>query len=123
MIVDKPSILIVREPLDAALLKQYAKAWFGDMVKIVADIGRGVLALGGELHSDGEHLLLQDGSMQSDLWGANVYIFRDRENRLEFTALINIRPSQGNRSMVVQDEKLRERIRLIVDRLLPEVVP
>ncbi|MBI4587142.1 MAG: hypothetical protein HY717_24280 [Planctomycetes bacterium] len=116
-------MLVVRDPVDAALLKEYAKAWFGDMVKIVVDVKRGILALGGELHADGEEPLLRDGSKQSDLWGANVYIFREEADRLEYTALINIRPGQGNRSMVVQDQQVRSRMKQIVDRVLPVVAP
>jgi hypothetical protein len=114
----RPPILIVREPIPGARVEEYAHAWFGDMVKIVADVERRVLSLGGELHADGESLLLADGSRQEQLWGANVYPFRPAARRLEFTALINIRPSQSNRTMEVQDPALCEAIRAIVDRLL-----
>ncbi len=120
----RPPILIVREPLPRSKVEEYAHAWFGDMVKIVTDVGRRALTLGGELHADGEQLLLSDGSRQEDLWGANVFPFRPTTSRLEFTALINIRPSQSNRTMEVQNPTLRETIRSIVEALLPTgVVP
>ena len=50
------------------MLKEYE-----NMVKIVVDIRRRVLAGGGEMHSDCESVLLEDGSEQDDLWGANWY--------------------------------------------------
>lgn len=43
---------------------------FGDMVKVVVDLERGVLSLGGEPQADGEGLLLLDGSRQAERWGA-----------------------------------------------------
>lgn len=52
----------------AEMLKEYES-----MIKIVIDIRRHVLAGGGEMHSDCESLLLEDGSEQDDLWGANWY--------------------------------------------------
>jgi Protein of unknown function (DUF5674) len=113
-----PEILIVREPIPAETVEAYARAWFGDMVKIVIDVERELLALGGELHADGEELLLAEGSLQKDIWGANVYPFRDPADRLEHTALINIRPAHGNRSMEVESPVLRGKIAAIADRLL-----
>jgi hypothetical protein len=115
----RPPILIVREPVPRSRVEEYAHAWFGDMVKIVADTERNILSLGGELHADGEKLLLADGSCQDDLWGANVFPFRPTASRLEFTALINIRPRLSNRTMEVQSPTLREAIRAIVELLLP----
>jgi hypothetical protein len=120
---EKPPILIVAAPVEEKVVEQYARAWFGDMVKIVVDVKRGILALGGELHADGEQLLLDDGSRQAAIWGANVYPFRDPAARIEYTALINIRAGQGNRSMEVQDAAIRGHMEEIVNRLLPPGVP
>lgn len=49
------------------MLQEYDK-----MIKIVVDIRRRVLSGGGEMHSDCESILLEDGSEQDDLWGALV---------------------------------------------------
>jgi len=54
-------------------LEAIAKAQFGDLVKAVVDVERGVMAIGGELHSDEEALLLEDGSEQRRLWDINLY--------------------------------------------------
>ncbi len=65
---------------------------FGDMVKYVVDVERGVVAIGGELHADAEQVLLEQGSRQADLWGANYYPGRrGPESCIEFTSLINIK--------------------------------
>ena len=83
---------------------------FGDMIKYVVDVERGVVAIGGELHADAEQVLLERGSRQADLWGANYYPGRGREGCIEFTSLINISPARGNRGMEVEDQAVRERI-------------
>ena len=91
---------------------------FGDMVKLVVDVRRRVVAIGGELHADAEALLLEQGSRQADLWGANYYPGLGPSQSVEFTALINIRPAQGNRSMEIQDPGMREAVRSIVQALV-----
>ena len=113
-----PDILVVRERIAAADLAALVERFFGDMVKYVVDLRREVGAVGGELHADAEHLLLEDGSRQEDLWGANYYPGRGPEACIEFTSLINIRPSQGNRSMEIEDAEIRDRIRELSYRLL-----
>lgn len=97
-----------------------AQARFGDMVKAVVDVSRGVMAVSGELHSDEEALLLEDGSRQSDLWGINLYPDESGQDWIEFDSMINVRPSQGNRSRGVDDESTRAAIRRVVEKLVAE---
>ena len=113
-----PDIVVVRERIAAADLAALVERFFGDMVKYVVDVRREVGAIGGELHADAEQVLLEDGSRQEDLWGANYYPGRGAEACIEFTSLINIRPSQGNRSMEVEDAGIRDRVRELSYRLL-----
>ena len=84
-------------------------------IKLAVDIEREVLAGGGEYHADCEELLLEEGSRQENIWGADWY---PEPQRVEFGALINIRPQQGNRGMEIEDPKVREKIEVIVRRLL-----
>jgi hypothetical protein len=88
------------------------------MVKAVVDVERGIMALGGELNSDDEALLLDDGSFQSNLWGINLYPSADEADWIEYDSMINVRPSQGNRARGVEDAALRARIRRIVNELV-----
>ena len=92
------------------MLQEYDK-----MIKIVVDIRRRVLSGGGEMHSDCESVLLEDGSEQDDLWGANWY---PAEQRIEFESLINIRPRQGNRNILIQDETIRRQVEAITREVL-----
>ncbi len=87
------------------------------LIKLAVDIRRGILAGGGELHADCESVLLQDGSRQEDVWGADWY---PTSQEVAYEALINIRPRQNNRSMEISDPAIRERIRQIATQLLGE---
>ena len=109
---------IVRDRISLADLEAMAKAQFVDLVKAVVDVERGVMAIGGELHSDEEALLLEDGSNQRHLWGINLYPAIGDESWIEFDSMINIRPSQGNRSRNVDDAETRKAIVAIVGRLV-----
>jgi hypothetical protein len=78
------------------------------------------MALSGELHSDEEALLLEDGSRLTDLWGVNLYPRESGPDWIEFDSMINVRPSQHNRSRDVEDEDTRAAIRRVVDALVTE---
>ena len=99
-------------------LKRMAIDGFGNMVKAVVDVEREVMAVDGELHADEEALLLQNGSRQSNLWGINIYPDLGMPDRIEFDSMINIRPSQGNRSRGVDDPEIREKIIQIIQKLI-----
>jgi len=113
-----PNILILDRQIEPQELARLAEAHFHDMVKLVVDVRRRVVGVGGELHADAEKLLLEAGSRQEDLWGANYYPGRGKEGCLEYTALINIRPGEGNRSMEIEDETLRAAVREITFELV-----
>jgi len=55
-------IELVRTPTTRNALAALAAAGFGELLKAVIDVERGVMAIGGELHSDEEAALLDDGS-------------------------------------------------------------
>jgi len=119
----EPGILIVDRRIDRSELVRLVHLFFGDMVKYVVDLERRVAAVGGELHADAEQLLLESGSRQSDLWGANYYPGKGPDACIEYTALINIRPAQGNRGMLIQDPGIREQLREITFALIGEGEP
>jgi hypothetical protein len=111
-------IITKDSPISTQQLDAHLNNPFTDMVKFVVDLKQEEIALGGELHADAEAELLLRGSYQEDLWGANIYPKRDRSTWIEYTSLINIRPSQNNFGMLVQSKQLQEGIRLLVDRLI-----
>jgi hypothetical protein len=95
-------------------LKKMAADMFGDMVKAVVDIDRELMAVDAELHADLESRLLEDGSQQKHLWGINLYPEVSGDECVEFDSMINVRPSQGNRSRGVENEAIRKKIIQIV---------
>jgi len=87
-------------------------------IKLAVDIQREILAGGGILHSDCEAELLEDGSRQEDIWGAD---WVPESQEVHFEALINIRPKQNNLSMEITDPNIRSKVESVVRNLLEGV--
>ncbi len=87
-----------------------------EMVKAVADIDKGILAINAELHSDLEHLLLEKGSAQKSLYGFNIYY----DGEIEYDSMIN--PPRNREAGFprvgrdVADPVAREKIKELVER-------
>ena len=113
-------IVLIEQPITLAELKKIAEKTFGDMVKAVVDIEGKAMAVGGELHADEEAFLLERGSQQLNLWGINIYVDKPTQEWIEFDSMINIRPSQGNRSRFIEDENIRKIILDIANNLIKE---
>ena len=111
-------IKIIKEKISQDEIKKIAEESFGDMFKIVVDIEKEIIAVGGELHADAMEKLLEDGSEGKNLWGANFYPFDNPEKRIKYSALINIRPEQNNRKMEIENKEIRDKIKQIVENLL-----
>ena len=101
-------------------LKQMAADLFGNLVKAVVDVEREIIAVDAELHADLEALLLENGSKQQNLWGINFYPEMLGDDFVEFDSMINMRPSQGNRSRGVDDETIRQKILDVVAKRIQE---
>src|SRR5712691_9464658 len=99
-------------------MRTLAERRFGDMIKGVVDLERGILLLDADLHADQEASLLADGSQQSDLWGINLYPDLAGEDWLEFDSMINLRPSFGNRSRGVDDPVTRTALAGLIARVV-----
>jgi len=99
-------------------LKTIAKKSFGNLVKAVIDIKKEIMVIDAELHADQEALLLQNGSLQQDLWGINLYPFLKENDFIEFDSMINLRPNQGNLSRGIDNPKIQKRIIKIVNKLV-----
>lgn len=90
----------------------------GTYIKLAVDIERGVLAGGGVYHADCESILLEDGSEQQNIWGAD---WNPETQEVAYEALINIRPRQNNRSMVIADQKIKEQVAQIAHKILGDI--
>jgi hypothetical protein len=84
-------------------------------IKLAVDVRRGILAGGGVLHADCEAALLEDGSRQDDVWGAD---WNPAAQQVTFESLINIRPRQDNASLEILEPTLRARVAEITRDLL-----
>ena len=113
-------MIILNNPISRAELKTYAANTFGDMIKCVADVDKGLLAIDADLHADLERLLLENGSQQTSLWGFNLYPDEVGDDFIEYDSLINIRSWKGNPSRAVLDQDVREKIASIVNKYIME---
>jgi hypothetical protein len=84
-------------------------------IKLAVDLERGILAGGGVMHADCESALLEDGSTQENIWGAD---WNPASQQVTFESLINIRPRQDNPSMEILDPERRARVTQIARQLL-----
>ena len=110
---------IVRDQITLAELTELAADQFGDLVKAVVDIDRGIMSVGADMHADEEKELLLDGSRQEVLWGINLYPAEfGTPAWLEYDSMINLRPRLGNRTRFVEDPTIRARVAAVVDRLV-----
>jgi hypothetical protein len=107
-LMSKPEIFT--EPIPKETIKRLAAEGFGDMIKFVVDLERKTICAGGGLHADAEAILLENGSSQSDLWGANFYPDLTGAERWVYRSMINIRPSDGNTSQLIQSPVIKERV-------------
>jgi hypothetical protein len=110
-------IHIIRQRAEPEQMRRMLEA-LGIYIKLAVDVERRILAGGGELHADCELVLLDDGSQQRYVWGADWYPL---SQTVGYESLINIRPNANNRSMTIQDFGLRDDIRQIVQSLLGDV--
>ena len=112
-------MLIVKQPIHLSELSVLEPEMFfneDEMIKAVADIDQGVLALNVPLYSDLEELLLENGSSQSSLYGFNIYF--DKE--IEYDSMIN--PPRNREAgyprigRYVADPEARRKIQELVEK-------
>ncbi len=110
---------IVRTKISLDELRKMSEKMYGGLVKAVVDIDQNIMVVDAELHADQEALLLDEGSKQEHVWGINIYPDNfGKDDFIEFDSMINLRPSQGNRTRSVEDKKIQEIIKKIVRKLI-----
>jgi hypothetical protein len=98
---------------------QFQKACeeFGDYIKFNLDLESNSFTIGGQLHADGEKLLLDNGSQQENIWGGGYDLLI---KQFDCNSLINTRP--GNPSQEILDPQLRERFFKLCQKILPNKI-
>lgn len=109
---------VINTKITKSELAEKHLSYFKTLIKAVVDIEKEIIALDAELHSDLEAYLLENGSRQDALWGINFYPLKDKDNFIEYTSLINIRPHQDNNSMEISSSFVIEKIQKIVEKLI-----
>ena len=112
------NIKMIAHPISRSEALEIGQEFYAEMVKGVVDVEREIIALGGEYHMDANIILIREGHVQNDIWGFNIYPGRAGEDWIEYTSLINIRPGANNRTMTVEDEKIRTKIKKIIEKLI-----
>ena len=108
-------ILIIRQRATKEEIKKMSEDFDGLYIKVVVDIEQGILAGGGERHVDAEQILLADGSKQEYLWGGGI---DPTSGQIDYNSMINVRPSQNNRSRDILSDAIRKEFDTIIKKLL-----
>lgn len=112
MIITKP------DPFTTAEIRKL-KEVFDVYIKTVIDVEKKVCSAGMDRHFEGEKILLEQGSKQSDIWGGGV----DLETKaIDFNSFINIRPNDHNTSNEIQDADTRKAYEDLTKFFLKEVL-
>jgi hypothetical protein len=106
-------IHILQEPATPSQINEMLQA-NRFYIKTVVDIRHQILAGGGEMHSDCETILLENGSQQQDIWGAS---WNPISQEIFYESMVNLRPRQ-NRAMEILDPAIREQVKQIIHKLL-----
>jgi hypothetical protein len=110
-------IHIIRERAAPAQIQEMLQM-LETYIKLAVDIDREILAGGGAMHADCEAVLLENGSQQQFIWGAD---WDPGTQQVTFESLINIRPRQNNPSMEILDSEIREKVTGVVLKRLGKV--
>ncbi len=112
-------VVDINNKISVEELKLMAAKMFGDMVKAVVDIEKGIMVVDAGMHADEEYELLENGSEQENLWGINFHPDQAGTDRfVVFDSMINLRPGQGNRSRGVDNPEIQKKIKAIVAKLV-----
>ncbi len=111
---------IVKDTIEVAELQEICKnGIFVEVVKAVIDIEKGIMAIDAEMHADlADSLAEQEHSRHENLWGVNLYPAQVGDAFIVFTSFINIKPGFGNKSMGIDDPKVKEKVITIINTLV-----
>lgn len=100
-------ILTQAHPFTSEQIEQLREQ-FEVYIKTVMDIERKICSAGMDRHFEGEQILLEQGSKQSDIWGGGI----DLETvEIDFNSFVNIRPNDNNTSNDIQSDTIRSAYR------------
>ena|SRR3989344_5536580 len=95
------------------------KEAFDVYVKTVIDIKKKICSAGMDRHFEGEKILLEQGSKQSDIWGGGIDL---KTKIIDYNSFINIRPAQKNPSNEILDPEIRKLYKDLTTYFFKEVL-
>lgn len=106
-------IILTKKATEAQIKKMCYE--FGNYIKVVVDIKKGILAGGAAMHYDEEQTLLEYGCKQENLWGGGLDF---ATGAIDYNSMINIRPNQNNSSRDILSQEHRDKFKSIAEELL-----
>lgn len=92
---------------------------FDTYIKTVIDMEKEVCCSGMDRHFEGEKILIDRDSKQSNIWGGGI----DLETKtIDFNSFINIRPNDNNNSNEIQDSKIRAKYEELTKYFFQEIL-
>jgi hypothetical protein len=111
-------IITTSEPYSQEQIEQL-KEQFEVYIKTVIDIDNKICCAGMDRHFEGEQILLQKGSQQSNVWGGGI----DLETKeIDYNSFINIRPRDSNTKNEIQDEQIKKIYKELTEYFFRELI-
>jgi len=92
---------------------------FDIYIKTVIDVKKEVCSSGCDRRFESEKILLESGSLQSNLWGGGIDL---KTKIIDCRAFINIRPNDKNTSDEILNPKIREKFDDLMHYFFKEVL-
>lgn len=92
---------------------------FDVYIKTVIDVVTGMCSAGSDRHFELEKILLDQGSLQSNLWGGGIDI---DAKTIDCNSFINIRPADNNTSNEIQNPETRKKFETLMTSLFREIL-
>jgi len=110
---------VIKNSITISELEKMAQNIHGNLVKVIIDIKKRIMAVDADLHSDlFEFMIKEENSEPQNLWGINLYPDKEESDFIEFDSMMNLRPSLGNRTRGIESEELRDKIISIIKGLV-----
>ena len=97
-------IITKSEPFTPAEITQL-QAEFEIYIKTVIDLENKICSAGMSRHFEGEQILLEQGSKQSQIWGGGLNL---ETKEIDFNSFVNIRPRDNNPKNEILDPKIKQ---------------
>lgn len=95
------------------------KEQFEVYIKTVIDIEKKICSAGMDRHFEGEKILLDQRSKQSNLWGGGIDL---ETSTIDFNSFINIRPNDNNQSNEIQNPETRKKFEELMKFFFQEIL-